>query len=104
MEAFTDGVVRVSERELERLRDIIGVHMMHGLHPCVRELQQLTVSNAREHLRIEMPGRIQRLPSWSHHVPRMQNHRPRIASPSGVEQQLFDGSLLNSLIAERVSR
>ena len=32
----------------------------------------------------------------------MQDYRARIAAPSGVEQELFDGGLLDSVIAERV--
>src|SRR5438876_9867541 len=72
METFTDRIIGVSERELECLRDIVRVHMVHSLHPVVRELQQLAVSNLGEHVRIEMPGRIQRVPPRTHHVPWMQ--------------------------------
>src|SRR6266513_3016005 len=78
--------------------------MVHCLHPLVRELQQLTVSDAGEHVRIEMPGGIQRIPSRTHHVPWMQDHRARIASPGSVEQQLFYRGFLDPVIAERMSR
>jgi hypothetical protein len=104
VEAFTDRIIRVSERELERLRDIVGVHMVHGLHPFVREPQQLAASKAGKNVRIEMPGRIQRIPPGTHQVSRMQYHRTGNAAPSAVEQKLFDSGLLDSVITERMSR
>src|SRR3954469_7439940 len=55
MKTLADGIVGVSQRELECLRDIIGVYMVHRLHSFVRELQQLAASDAREHVGIEMP-------------------------------------------------
>src|SRR6266550_2596164 len=104
METLTDRIVSVTERELECLRDIVGMHMVDGFHPFVRQLQQLTMSNVGKNVRIEMPSGIYRLPPRPNNVTWMQNHRARIASPSSVEQQLFYRGLQNSVVAERMSR
>src|SRR5207237_4316472 len=64
----------------------------------------LTASNAGEYVRIEMPGRIHRLPPRTYQVAWMQNYRAADASPSAVEEKLFDRGLLDSVIAERMSR
>ena len=104
MEAFTDGLVRVTERELERLGDIVSVDVVHRLHPFVRKLQHFTASNASEYVRIEMPGGIHRLPARSHQMTRVKNHGARMAPASFVEEKRLDRGLLDSIIAERVSR
>jgi hypothetical protein len=39
METFTDCVIGVAERELEGLRDIVGVNVVDCFHPFVRQLQ-----------------------------------------------------------------
>src|SRR5688500_12166154 len=104
MEASTDRFLSASDRQLECLRDIVRVYVVHGLHPLVRELQRLAVGNAGEHIRIEMAGGIQRLPPRTDKVPRMQNHGTGNASHTAVDQKLLDRGFLDSVIAERMSR
>src|SRR2546423_1575650 len=100
METLADRVIRVSERELECLCYVVGVHMVHGLHPFVGELQQLTACDAGEYVRIKMPGRIQRNPTRAHQVSRVQNHGTGFTSPSAVEEELFDYGIQKAAIEQ----
>jgi len=104
VKTLTDRIRGSSEGELERLRDIVSVHVMHRRHSIVRQHQRLTTSNSPEHLWIEMSGGIDRLPSRSNEVAGMQNYRAGISTPSGVEQELFDRTFLDPIVAERMSR
>src|SRR5689334_9505724 len=99
VKTFTDSVIGLIDRQLERLRDIISVHMMHRLESLIGQHHYLAARDPSEHVKAEMSRRIDRIPPGPNEMPRMQNRRPRIPAPSGVEQKFFDRCLLDSVIA-----
>src|SRR2546423_12604895 len=103
VKAFTNRIVSLIERELESLGDIVGVHVMHGCLSVIRKLHELAAGNAREHIGIEMPSGIHRVPTRSDDVPWMENQRPRSSAAGSVMQKLFNRGFLDAVIAERMA-
>ena len=63
MKAFADSRVRLFHRSLERLRDIVGMHMMKRLQAKVWEANRPFVREIVEHTRIEIPCGTNRRPA-----------------------------------------
>ena len=104
MEALADSAVRVPNGELERLRDIISVHVMHGFHPQIGKNQLLTIRELPEYHRVEVSGRVKRRPARTDDVPGMENRRSNHSPARRLEQPLFDRRFSDSVIAKRLAR
>ncbi len=104
MEALADCAVRVRNRELERLRNIISVHVMNGFHPQIGKDQLLTVGELREHCGVEVSGWVEWRPARTDDVPRMENRRSNYFPSRRLEQPFFDRRLLYPVVAKRLAR
>lgn len=87
MKALADRGLTMQDRLDESLRNIVRVNMMHRLHPKVRQRNLLTPRDSREDPWVEVPLRIDRVPSRPNQVTRMQ-HRRRKAMIARLAQQI----------------
>ena len=104
MEALADCAVRVCDRKLERLRQIISVNVMDRFHSQIRQDQLLAIRDLREHFRVEMSGRVKWTPAGTHDVPGMENRRSNHSLARWIEQPFFDRRLFYPVIAKRLAR
>jgi hypothetical protein len=104
MEALTDGAVRVRDRELERLRNVISVHVMYCFHTEIRKDQLLTIRELSEHPGIEVSSRVEWSPARTDDVPGMENRRSNYFPARRLQQPFFDRRLLYSVVAKRLAR
>ena len=58
---------------LERLCDVIGVNVMNGLHPAIRQRHLLAASETIEHIGVEVASRREGYPSRSDDVAGMEH-------------------------------
>ena len=104
MEALADCAISVRDRELECLRNIISVHVMHGLHAEIGKDQLLTVGELREHCKIEVSGRVEWGPSGPDDVSRMENRGANFLAARRLEQPFFDRRFFYSVVTKRLTR
>jgi hypothetical protein len=104
MERLADRAARVRNRELECLRDVVSVDVMHSFHSEIGKDQLLTVRELPEHCEIEVARRVDRHPARTDDVPGMQNRRSNHSLPRCLEQVLFDRRFPDSVITERLAR
>lgn len=104
MEALADCALRVGNRELEGLRNIVSVHVMHRFHPQIGKDQLLTIRELCEHRGVEVSGRVERSPARTDDVPGMENRRSNYFPARRLEQPFFDRRLLYSVVAKRLAR
>lgn len=104
MEALADCAVCVSNRELERLRNVVSVHVMHRFHPQVGKNQLLTTREPLEHRGVEMSGRVEWSPARTDDVPWMENRRSNYSLAHRIEQPCFDCRLFYPVVAKRLAR
>jgi hypothetical protein len=104
MERLADRAARVRNRELECLRDVVSVDVMHSFHTEIGKDQLFTVRELPEHCEIEVARRVDRRPARTDDVPGMQNRRSNHSQPCCLEQVLFDRRFPDSVIAERLAR
>ena len=104
MEALADCAVSVRNRELERLRDIVSVHVVHRFHPQIGKDQLLTIREPREHRGVKVSGRVERRPPRTDDVSGMENRRSNSFATRRLEQPFFDRRFSYSVIAKRLAR
>src|SRR5688572_2918539 len=75
--------------------------MMQRLQPEVREANGPFVREIVEHLRIEIPSRVDRRPAGSDEVTRMKHGCWQAPSGCLIEQVPFDDGLAAAVVAER---
>jgi hypothetical protein len=104
MEALTDCTVRFRDRELERLRNVISVHVMYCFHTEIRKDQLLTIRELSEHPGIEVSSGVEWSPARTDDVPGMENRRSNYFPARRLQQPFFDRSLFDSVVAKRLAR
>src|ERR1700736_2533238 len=103
MKAFSDGHAPVARRLRECQGDVVGVHMMHGFEPEVRQGDFFTSCQELEHHWVKMAGWIQRFPSGSDDMPRMQDRCRKSRQTSLPQEIFFNRGFPNAIIAKRFS-
>jgi hypothetical protein len=104
VKALPNGTLSVRDRKLERLRNIVGMHVVNGFHTEVRKQELVAVRELREHRGIEVPGRVEWRPAGADNVTRVKNPCSDYFLVRGIEQPLFDRRLFYPIVAEGLAR
>src|SRR5215210_2446770 len=104
MEALAHRAVSVRDRELERLRNIISMHVVYSLHSQIGKDQLLTVRELREHRGVEMSDWVEWRPPRTDDVPGMEKRRSNSVTARRVQQPFLDRRLFYPVIAKRLAR
>jgi len=104
VKALADRAVGVGERELECLRNIVSVHVVHRLHPEVGEDDFFAIRQTREHRRVEVSRWIHGRPSRPDDMARVHDRRANLFTARCVEQPSLDRRFFDSVIAEGRAR
>lgn len=104
MEALAHCAVRVRNGELEGLRDIISVHVMHGFHPQIGKDQLLTIREPPEYRGVEVSGWVEWRPARTDDVPGMEDRRSNYFAAHRLEQPFFDRRFPYPVVAKRLPR
>jgi hypothetical protein len=104
MEALADCAVGVRNPELECLRNIISMHMMHGFHAEIGKKQFLAGRELREHREIEVSGRVEWMPAGPDDVAGMENRRAYFFAVRRLKQPFFDRRFFYSVVAKWLAR
>src|ERR671920_67458 len=104
VEALSHRDAPTVERTHESLGHVVGVDVMHRLHPEVGEGQFLPPCQPFEDREVEVPGGVNWCPARTHYVSGMQDCSGEAPAPRFVEQVRFDPGLLDSVVPERTAR
>ena len=78
--------------------------VMEGLEPEIGQRELVAARDAREHVRIDVAGRIDRHPARSDDVARPEDGGRKAGPPRLVEKPGLDGGLVRAVVAEGVQR
>jgi len=104
VKALPDCALSVRDRKLERVRNIVGMHVMNGLHTEIRKEELVAVRELREHRGIEMPRRVEWRPAGANNVTRVKNPGSDYSLVRGIQQPSLDRCLSYPILPERVAR
>lgn len=91
------------DRELERLRNIVRMHMMNGFHTEIRKEDFVTVREILEHRQIKVSRRVKWRPAGANKVTRVKNRSPDYFLARRIQQPLLNRCLFYPIAPERVA-
>ena len=104
VKTLAQGCSTILHRLLESLRDIIGVDMMDGLPPDIRQRDFFSRRQPEVHVRVKIPLRIQGRPAGADDVAGVNDGSREAIQPRFPQEVLFNQRLAISVIAERSPR
>jgi len=100
VKALPNGTLSVRDRELERLCNIVGMHVMNGFHPEIRKQQLVAVRELRKHSGVEVPCRVEWRPAGANEVTRVKNRCSDCFRARSIQQPLLDRGLFYPIVPE----
>src|SRR5947209_20100064 len=98
METLSQSQASIRQSAHERLRDIVSVDVVNGLHSPIGQGDLFSSRQSQENRRIEVPGRIDGHPTRSDDMSRMQDGNRKPGAAGFVEQILLNGRLLAPIL------
>jgi hypothetical protein len=100
---FSDRCVPIRDREVEGLSYVLGMDMLQGRRAIAGKDEGHAVAELLENRRVEVSGRIDRVPSGTGDVTRVEDRRGK-AARGFPEQIVLYCRFLYPVLAERLSR
>src|SRR5450631_3449641 len=99
-----DGHVAALKRQEKCLRHILRMNVMNSLHPGIRKHKFRSTHERCKNLGVEVPGRIDRRPSRTDQMARMNHGDRKTSFRSLLKEPCFDSSFPNAVVAKRMAR